>query len=199
MSAVPRLPPGILSWERCMRAAENIYQRMLKSAAALNAADIAYAVIGGHAVASWVGTVDKGGVRFTKDIDILLRRGDLEAAKTALAAAGFSFHLNEGVPTFLEEPNARARDAVHILFANEKVRADDVTPAADVTETIVDEGVRFLNLEALVRMELTSHRLKHRVHLRDLIDIGLIDRSWPARYPPELAKRLQVLLDDPNG
>ncbi len=103
------------------------------------------------------------------------------------------------MPKFLDGPQGSPRAAVHILLAGEKVALDHLLPAADVTETIVDEGVRFLNLEALVRMELTSHRLKDQVHILDLIDIGLIDQSWPARYPPELAKRLQVLLDDPNG
>ena len=32
-----------------------------------------------------------------------------------------------------------------------------------------------------------------------LIGVGLIDASWVSRYPPELASRLQELLDDPNG
>jgi hypothetical protein len=48
-------------------------------------------------------------------------------------------------------------------------------------------------------MKLTSFRDKDRMHLRDLIDVGLIDAMWPARLPPELASRLQGLLDNPNG
>jgi hypothetical protein len=56
-----------------------------------------------------------------------------------------------------------------------------------------------LNLEALVRMKLTSFRRKDQVHVLDLIGVGLIDSSWPARFQPELAARLQELLDDPNG
>ena len=54
-------------------------------------------------------------------------------------------------------------------------------------------------LESLVRMKLTSFRDKDRMHIRDLIGVGLIDATWPARFPPELAARLQELLDDPNG
>jgi len=56
-----------------------------------------------------------------------------------------------------------------------------------------------LKLEALVRIKLTAFRDKDRVHIRDLIETGLIDASWTGRLPPELAKRLQSLLDDPQG
>jgi hypothetical protein len=48
-------------------------------------------------------------------------------------------------------------------------------------------------------MKLTSFRDKDRTHLRDLIDVGLVDASWPARLPDELASRLQALLDTPEG
>jgi hypothetical protein len=35
--------------------------------------------------------------------------------------------------------------------------------------------------------------------LLDLIGVGLLDATWPARFPPPLGERLQQLLDDPNG
>ena len=40
---------------------------------------------------------------------------------------------------------------------------------------------------------------KDQVHLLDLIGVGQIDATWPARFPPILAARLQELLDNPNG
>ncbi len=48
-------------------------------------------------------------------------------------------------------------------------------------------------------MKLTSWRDKDRTHLRDMIHVGLIDATWPARLPPPLGERLQSLLDNPNG
>jgi hypothetical protein len=48
-------------------------------------------------------------------------------------------------------------------------------------------------------MELTSFRDKDRTHLRDLIEVGLLDRSWCARLPPAPARRLEQLLDTPEG
>ena len=60
-------------------------------------------------------------------------------------------------------------------------------------------GSQILNLEALVRMKLTSFRDKDRMHLRDMIDVQLIDEAWRPRFPPELGDRLQPLLDNPES
>jgi hypothetical protein len=68
-----------------------------------------------------------------------------------------------------------------------------------VTEIEKSDEYDILQLESLVRMKLTSFRRKDQVHLIDLINIGLIDESWPKRFRIELAERLQTLLDDPNG
>ena len=54
-------------------------------------------------------------------------------------------------------------------------------------------------LEALVRMKLIAYRRKDQVHLLDMINVGLIDVTWPAHFPAPLAARLQQLLDDLNG
>lgn len=57
---------------------------------------------------------------------------------------------------------------------------------------------RLLKLDALVRMKLTSFRPKDQMHLYDLMGVGLIDRDWLGRRPPERAPRLQELLDNPE-
>jgi hypothetical protein len=48
-------------------------------------------------------------------------------------------------------------------------------------------------------MKLNSYRDKDRTHLRDMIQLGLIDAGWPSRFPAQLSQRLQLLLDDPDG
>ena len=48
-------------------------------------------------------------------------------------------------------------------------------------------------------MKLIAYRDKDRTHLRDLIDIELLDATWPERFEGELGDRLQKLLDDPDG
>ena len=56
-----------------------------------------------------------------------------------------------------------------------------------------------INLDALLRMKLTAFRDKDRMHIRDMIDVGLIDTSWPVRYPTLLAERLREILANPEG
>lgn len=187
-----------ISWERMIRAVERVRQRLERAVAALEAGAIPYAVAGGNAVAAWVSRVDEAAVRNTQDVDIVIRRTDLEAAKQAMAAVGFVYRHVKSVHMFLDGPDAKAHDAVYIVFAGEKVRPDYVMAAPDVSESEKD-AFRILELESLVRMKLTSFRDKDRTHLRDLIDVGLIDASWPERFSPELGDRLQTLFDNPDG
>ncbi len=190
---------GEISWERMIRAVEKVRERLERAAAALERAGIPYAVAGGNAVAAWVSRVDEAAVRNTQDVDILLRRADLEAATIALAKAGFLRRHVAGIELFLDGPQARARDSVHVVFAGEKVRPGYVASAPDVSDVETTGPFRILRLEALVRMKLTSFRDKDRVHLRDLLDVGLLDASWREKLPPELSGRLQQLLDNPEG
>jgi hypothetical protein len=190
---------GAFSLERMVNAVEKVRRRLLKAAAALNDAGIPYAVAGGNAVALWVSRVDEAAVRNTQDVDILLRRHDLDAAATALESAGFVRRHVGGIDLFLDTPTAKPRDAVHIVFANEKVRAHEPAANPDVADSEDAGPFRVLSLEALVRIKLTAFRDKDRTHLRDLIDVGLIDHDWSAKLPPPLAQRLQQLLATPQG
>lgn len=192
-------PDGLLALDRLERAVEKVRDRLLRSTAALEAAGVPYAVIGGNAVMAWVEQVDESAVRFTQDVDLVLRREDLERAKNVMAASGFVHRRSAGVEMFLDGADAKARDAVHVIFSGEKVRPEYTAAAPDVAESVTFRSFRVLSLESLVRMKLTSYRDKDRTHLRDMLDIGLIDPTWPARYPPELASRLQHLIDTPDG
>jgi len=190
---------GPFSLDRVVNAVEKVRQRLLKAAAALKTANVAYAIAGGNAVALWVSRVDDAAVRNTQDVDILIRREDFDAAKAALESAGFVYRHIAGIDAFLDGPAFKTRDAVHIVFANEKVRSHEPIANPDVTEA-EDAGLfRVLSLEALVRIKLTAFRDKDRTHLRDLIDVGLIDASWQTRLPKVLADRLGQLIDTPEG
>ncbi len=190
---------GEVSLERMVRAVEKVRIRLLRAATALEQAKVPYAVVGGNAVAAWVARVDESAVRNTQDVDILLRRGDLETAKDALAAAGFVYRHTKGVDMFLDGPEAKARDAVHVVFSGEKVRPEYLLPVPDVTDAEQTPEFRLLNLEPLVRMKLTSFRRKDQVHVLDLAEVGLVDESWVNRLPPELSERLRELLNSPES
>ena len=187
-----------ISLERMVRAVEKVRERLQRATAALKAANVPYAVAGGNAVAAWVARVDEAAVRNTQDVDILIRRDDLDAAKAALEKAGFVYRHSASLDMFLDGPGAKARDAVHVVWAGEKVRDEYVSSAPEVSEANEEGDFTVLELEALVRMKLTSFRDKDRTHLRDMIDVGLIDAAWPQKFSPELAQRLQELLDNPE-
>ena len=190
---------GLLALDRLERAVEKVRDRLLRSTAALEAAGVPYAVIGGNAVMAWVEQADESAVRFTQDVDLVLRREDLDRAGEALAKAGFIRRRVAGIEMFLDGPDAKARDAVHVIFSGEKVRPEYLAAVPDVGESVSFTSYRVLALEAVVRMKLTSYRRKDQVHLLDMLDVGLIDATWPARYPAELAARLQHLIDTPDG
>lgn len=186
------------SLDRVFDAVNRVRERLLKASAVLRAAGVPYAIAGGHAVALWVTRVDAAAARTTQDVDILLRRADFAAATAAMEAAGFVRHEVAGVEMFLDGPGAGPRDAVHVVFANEKVRAHEPVPSPGVEESEESEHFRVLSLEALVRTKLTAFQDKDRTHLRDMIGVGLVDERWIGRLPPVLAGRLQGILETPE-
>ena len=193
----------VFGWDtldRMVAAVERVRDRLRRAAAALAGAGIPYAVVGGNAVAAWVSTVDPAAVRNTADVDILLRRADFPAARQALESAGFAHAEVLGVDMFLDGPDGRPRDAVHVLYAGEKVKPEYAVATPDLADAVDGpDGHRHVALAALVTMKLNSFRDKDRTHLRDFIGVGLIDDTWPARFPPALAARLRTLLADPEG
>jgi hypothetical protein len=190
---------GDALWQRMERAEQKVQERLERTATTLERAGVPYAIVGGNAVRAWVAPADEAAVRTTRDVDILLRRADWPAAVAAMERAGFVLRHVKGIDMFLDGPGAKARDAVHVLFAGEKARPEDPVPTPDVSEAEEIQHHRILRLDALVRMELTAFGIKERMHLRDLIDVELVDEAWCARLPSELAARLKELIDTPNG
>jgi hypothetical protein len=188
------------TWERIIRAVDKVRERLQSAVAALEAGSVPYAVIGGNAVANWVARVDEEAVRTTRDVDILIRRADLPAAIKAMDAAGWDHANVAGVDLFVERPSGKPSGGVHLIFANEKVRESDAVETPDVDDSeLAITGYRVVSLEGLVRMKLMAFRDKDRTHIRDLIGVGLIDDTWPARLPSVLAERLQTILSTPGG
>jgi hypothetical protein len=185
--------------DRMERAVLKVRERLLRATGVLNQAGIPYAVVGGHAVASWVSTVDEGAVRNTRDVDLLIRRDDLPSVTEALVQAGFVPAEVMDVVMFLDGPDAKPSEAIHLLFAGEKVRQEYPHASPDLITVDDPEGYHVIVLEPLVEMKLLSHRLKDRVHIQDMIGVGLIDRTWLPKLPPLLAERLQAILDTPDS
>ena len=183
------------SWERMIGAVEDVRERAVRAARALQQAGIPHVVVGGNAVAAWVARIDREAVRNTKNVDLLVPRQDFERILAELQAIGFIHQNIMGVDMFLDGPQGSVRSAIHILFAGEKVRPDDLLPAPATSECEAGPEFPVPTLEALVRMKLTAFRLKDQVHLLDLLEVGLIDASWADRFPAPLTARLTQLIE----
>ena len=137
-------------------------------------------------------------------MDILLRRADLPAATTALEAAGFVHRRvactraggrDGGLPRRPRWQGARC--PAHRLRP-EKTRPDQPEPKARIDQSEDVGDFRLITLDALVTMKLSAFRDKDRVHLRDLISVGLVDATWLPHLPETLRPRLQEILATPD-
>jgi hypothetical protein len=185
--------------DRVEQAVAMVKERLKRSVSALEAAGVPYAVVGGHAVAAWVSQIDPAAVRTTVDVDILIARVDFDRARAALEAVGFVHSFTFGIDIFVDGPEGKAREALHIIFAGERVKPGDAVPAPDLSATAAFEGYKIVEFDRLLVMKLTAFRDKDRTHLRDMIDVGLIDAATLDRLPPELRPRLEQLLNNPDG
>jgi hypothetical protein len=185
-------------WKKIWESMDRVEARLRKTVAILESASVPFAIVGGNAVRIWVAQVDPGAVRATNDVDILVRLEDLEKIKRAMEANGFFHRKAAGLDVFLEGPDDSERNAIHVVFANLMVKADDFEANPDVEPSEMGDGIRTLPLDRLVRMKLNSYRLKDRVQLLDLISVGLINESWIEKYPTPLADRLRSLIENPD-
>ena len=172
-------------------AVDRVEKRLRKVAAALDEAGIKYAVIGGNAVAAWVARVDPSATRSTKDVDLLVESSDIDRITQVLEAITFTREEVMGLTLFTDPDEPSVRSAVHLNWANQPVRPDYKYPAPSVEQVQRDpQGFCVLDLPSLVRMKLTSHRDIDRVHIRDLLSVGLIDQFTRESLPRDLQDRL---------
>lgn len=185
-------------WKRIGESMDRVELRLRKAVAVLESTSIPFAIVGGNAVRVWVAQVDPGAVRATNDVDILIRPEDLEQVKQVMAANGYHHRKSAGLDMFLEGEGDSFRHAIHIVLANRMIKQGDFEPNPDVEPVEYGDGIRVLPLDRLVRMKLNSFRLKDRVHLLDLIGVGIVDETWILRFPKPLGERLQALIDNPD-
>jgi hypothetical protein len=184
-------------WKRYQMALDAIAQRMQRITSALQQEEVPFAIVGGQAVILWVSTVDPEAVRTTKDVDILVDRSNLPQVRKAGIAAGLEYHEVLGVGMLLERTDPNPKKGVHLLWANEKVRADNLLPAPATDQVqILPPGLPVVDLVSLVKMKLQANRDHDRTHLRDMIGIDLIERSILQQLPPQLSAVLEPLFAD---
>lgn len=161
-------------------------------AEAMGSADIPYRVIGGYAVFVYVDRIDPLKARLTADLDVAVDRADLSRIAKAAEAFGFKFRHTAGIDMLVDAVEPRARSAVHMIFVREKVRPEYVEAVPGFSEpTRTEQGVMLAPVADLVRMKLTSFRLKDKVHVQDMDSVGLITAEIEASLSDILRARLK--------
>jgi hypothetical protein len=146
---------------------EKLFDRMKRLHAALSGAGIAYRIIGGMAVYLQVSERDPGKARLTRDVDLAVNREELERIASAAVPFGFQFR--------------------HV-----EVRPEHSEPVPGFSEpTRTAEGILVAPVADLVRMRLTSFRLRDQVHIQDMDSVGLITLKIENSLPEALRERLK--------
>ena len=169
---------------------EQLFDLAGRVEAAFAAAGLEYRVIGGLAVYLYVEEAEPDAGRLTRDIDIAVRREDLDRIARAVEPFGLQYRHAAGVDMLVQAGESSARRAVHLIFTGEKVKASYPEPAPSIGPCRKLHGVRLVPLADLVRMKLTSFRSKDETHLKDLDEAGLITPEIEADLSEVLRARL---------
>jgi len=170
---------------------DHLFERLKRLHAALDSAGIEYRVIGGLAVFLQVSLRRPGRGRTTEDVDIAIDRRELERIAKAAEKFGFRYRHAAGLDMLVDAEEPRASTAVHLVFINEKVRPEYLEAVPGFSEpTRTEEGILLAPVADLVKMKLTSFRMKDQLHLKDLDSARLITPEIEKSLPEALRGRL---------
>jgi hypothetical protein len=155
-----------------------------------SSAGLEYRIVGGLAAYLYVEEAEPDAGRLTKDVDIAVRREDMERIARAAEVFGLEYRHAAGVDMLVQRGQPSARRAVHMVIAGERVRPEYPEAAPELGAYRQVRGLRVIPLADLVRMKLTSFRARDEAHLKDLDEAGLITPEIEAGLSPVLAERL---------
>src|ERR1039458_4237675 len=115
-------------------------------------------------------------------------------SQEAVRPFGFEFRHTAGADMLVDAASPSARSAVHLVMVREKVRPEYPEAVPDFSSPVVTrEGVLLAPVSDLVRMKLTSYRLKDRLHIQDMDCAGLITAQIEVGLSVELRRRLEEI------
>src|SRR5262245_17152335 len=148
--------PAVSPYRVFVMAMQRVEERLRRVCAALDGAQIPYAVCGGNAVATWVATVDPGATRTTKDVDLLVNRSDLERITQVFEQLGFVREDLRSSTLFIDPSDPNRKTGVHLVWAGERVRPSYGHSAPTPADAVrVEDRFAVLSIGALLRMKLT--------------------------------------------
>ncbi len=160
---------------------DQLFDKMRRIHAVLDAAGIPYRIVGGVAVFLHVSERDPEKARMTRDLDLAVNRHDLQKITAAAERAGFRYCHAAGLDMLVEGESPRAGSAIHFVY----------TPAPLSDPVRSAEGILLAAVADLVRMKLTSFHLKDKVHIQDMDSVGLITPEIEQALPVSLRERLK--------
>jgi hypothetical protein len=135
---------------------------------------VPHELIGGLAVLVHVEEADPEHTTLTRDVDLMIRRSDLERVTEIAARHGVRLG--------------------HLLFSGEKVRPNQATPNPPIQpekKNLLGADVFIIPVADLVRMKLSAYRDQDRIHIRSMDAAGLITSEVERALPEDLKTRLQ--------
>ncbi len=160
---------------------EQLFAKIKQLHDVFTAARIPYRMVGGMAVYLHVAERDPLQARLTADVDAVIRRQDLSAVIAAASRIGWEHRHGAGVDKLVEPDSPNNRSAVHLMTAHEEFDSEAIPTT---------EGFLLAPVADLVRMKLTSYRLKDQVHIQALDNAGLITPEIESSLSEPLRQRL---------
>ena len=163
-------------------------------AGSLAAGGVRYELVGGMAVLVHVEEADPAQSMLTRDVDLMIQRSDLERVREITAKDGFRFRHSAGLDMLIYGRAESARNAVHLIFSGEKVRPAQATPNPEIApeaKVVHGKSIMVIPVADLLRMKLSSYRLKDQVHVQVMDAAGLITPEVEHKLPEELLPRLR--------
>jgi hypothetical protein len=160
----------------------------------LEQAGVPHELVGGLAVFLHVENADSTHSSLTRDIDIMIRRTDLPRVVAIADDHGFRFRHSAGIDMLLFGETNSARNAIHLLYAGEKVKETQLEAHPSINPVragLHGQDFQVIPVFDLVRMKLSSYRDKDRVHVRGMDAAGLITRDVEHGLSAELLARLR--------
>lgn len=157
---------------------------------ALRSAGIPYRVTGGLAAYLYVEEAEPGAGHLARDMDIAVRREDLQRIAEAVGPFGLEYQHTPRLDMLVQVGLPSDRRVVHMMVAGEKERPESLEPAPKLGPSCMIREIPLIPLADLVRMNLASFLVKDQTRLKELDEQGLITPEIEAALSPGLRHRL---------
>lgn len=176
------------------RAMYSLTDDLTRITSVLTEARIDFQLVGGVAILAHILDRDRSRSFVTRDIDLLVRRDDLDRLVAAAEAAGYQARKIVDGFMLLRQGQSPA-EAVHIIFAGERSKSTQPATHPEVRPVwmrFFETSLPVAQLADLVQMKLNSFRAKDLLHLETLDEAGLITEAVETALPDVLRDRLRA-------